>query len=318
MVADVVRLHGPHARLQGVVHGQPGRRPRLVRAVRPTARALVPALRRAALFLNHVLVNPPIDRGKPVHEVEDVFVHVVKERDDGMVVSGAKMLATGSALTHATFVAQNSAVELEKGKAEDYALSSSRRWTRRASKLRLPRLLRAARAIARSTTRSPAASTRTTRSRLRQRAHPLGERARLPRRRARDRLLRAVRVLQPLQAAVRHAAGGQARLHVRAASPRASRANGTDGFRGVQAALGELIGWRNLIWALTTALCHDPQPGPGESVVPKRRVRGARPPVRHAGVAARHSDLRDRSSAARRSSSPSSDRGPAEPASCAR
>ena len=56
-----------------------------------------------ALFLNHVLVNPPIDRHKAVHEVEDVYVHVVEERDDGMVVSGAKMLATGSALTHATF-----------------------------------------------------------------------------------------------------------------------------------------------------------------------------------------------------------------------
>ena len=32
------------------------------------------------------------------------------------------MLATGSALTHATFVAQNSAVQLEPGKAEDFAL----------------------------------------------------------------------------------------------------------------------------------------------------------------------------------------------------
>src|SRR5438270_4445734 len=74
------------------------------------------------LFLNHVLINPPIDRNKAVHEVEDVYVHVVEERDAGMVVSGAKMLATGSAITHATFVAQNSAVRLEKGKAEDYAL----------------------------------------------------------------------------------------------------------------------------------------------------------------------------------------------------
>jgi 4-hydroxyphenylacetate 3-monooxygenase len=75
-----------------------------------------------ALFLNHVLVNPPIDRDKAVHEVQDVFVHVTEERDDGMVIRGAKMLATGSALTHATFVAQNSAVELQEGQAEDYAL----------------------------------------------------------------------------------------------------------------------------------------------------------------------------------------------------
>src|ERR1700742_337406 len=75
-----------------------------------------------ALFLNHVLINPPIDRDRAVHEVEDVYVHVVEERDGGIVVSGAKMLATGSAITRATFVAQTSAVQLEEGKAEDYAL----------------------------------------------------------------------------------------------------------------------------------------------------------------------------------------------------
>ena len=69
-----------------------------------------------------MLINPPVDRKKPVHEVGDVFVHVVKETDGGIVVNGAKMLATGSALTNATFVAQNSAVQLEKGKAEDFAL----------------------------------------------------------------------------------------------------------------------------------------------------------------------------------------------------
>jgi 4-hydroxyphenylacetate 3-monooxygenase len=46
-------------------------------------------------------------------------------------------------------------------------------------------------------------------------------------------------------------------------------ANGTDDFHGVQVALGEVIGWRNLIWALTTTLCVDPQPGPGNSVIPK-------------------------------------------------
>src|SRR5256886_14722321 len=72
--------------------------------------------------LNHVIVNPPVDRNKPVHEVADVYVHVVREADGGIIVSGAKMLATGSALTHATFVAQNSATQLEQGKAEDYAL----------------------------------------------------------------------------------------------------------------------------------------------------------------------------------------------------
>ena len=101
-----------------------------------------------ALFLNHVLINPPIDRSKAVHDVEDVFVHVVKERDDGMVVRGAKMLATGSALTHATFVAQNSAIELEKGKAEDYALCFIAPIDSPGSEAAVPRLLRSDRRLA--------------------------------------------------------------------------------------------------------------------------------------------------------------------------
>jgi aromatic ring hydroxylase len=50
-----------------------------------------------ALFLNHVLINPPVDRNKPVHEVADVFIHVVRETDGGAIISGAKMLATASA-----------------------------------------------------------------------------------------------------------------------------------------------------------------------------------------------------------------------------
>ena len=51
----------------------------------------------------------------------------MRETDAGAIVSGAKMLATGSALTHATFVAQNSAVTLEAGKGGGLRASSSSR-----------------------------------------------------------------------------------------------------------------------------------------------------------------------------------------------
>jgi 4-hydroxyphenylacetate 3-monooxygenase len=60
------------------------------------------------LFLNHALVQPPVDRHRPPDEVGDVYVHVEKETDAGLVVSGAKVVATGSALTHANFVAHPS------------------------------------------------------------------------------------------------------------------------------------------------------------------------------------------------------------------
>ena len=41
----------------------------------------------------------------------------------------------------------------------------------------------------------------------------------------------------------------------------------------MQAALGEVVAWRTLIWAMTTAMAADPQPGPGGTVDPEARVR---------------------------------------------
>src|SRR5262245_38749625 len=48
------------------------------------------------LFLTHAIVNPQSDRSKASHQQEDAFVHlgVVDESKDGLVVRGAKMLAT--------------------------------------------------------------------------------------------------------------------------------------------------------------------------------------------------------------------------------
>ncbi|GAA3748715.1 4-hydroxyphenylacetate 3-hydroxylase family protein [Salinactinospora qingdaonensis] len=57
------------------------------------------------LYWNHALVHPPVDRDRPPDQVADVFVHVERETDAGLVVSGAKVVATGSALTHYNFIA---------------------------------------------------------------------------------------------------------------------------------------------------------------------------------------------------------------------
>ena len=57
------------------------------------------------LFVNHALAHPPVDRQRPPDDVADVYVHVEKETDAGLVVSGAKVVATGSALTHYNFIA---------------------------------------------------------------------------------------------------------------------------------------------------------------------------------------------------------------------
>jgi 4-hydroxyphenylacetate 3-monooxygenase oxygenase component len=48
------------------------------------------------LFLTHAIVNPQTDRSKASHQHDDAFAHlgVVEERKDGLIVRGAKMLAT--------------------------------------------------------------------------------------------------------------------------------------------------------------------------------------------------------------------------------
>ena len=64
------------------------------------------------LFMNHAIVNPPVDRSKPVDQVKDVFITIQKDTDAGIYVSGAKVVATSSALTHYNFLGQNAAVPL--------------------------------------------------------------------------------------------------------------------------------------------------------------------------------------------------------------
>jgi 4-hydroxyphenylacetate 3-monooxygenase len=61
-------------------------------------------------FVNHAIIHPPVDRHLApgaAGSASDVCVHVSRETDGGIYVSGAKVVATGSALTHFTFVAHH-------------------------------------------------------------------------------------------------------------------------------------------------------------------------------------------------------------------
>lgn len=226
------------------------------------------------LFLNHVIVNPPVDRNRPVHEVADVYVHVVRETDGGIIVSGAKMLATGSALTHATFVAQNSATQLEPGKAEDYALVFLAPLDTPGQKL-----------ICRPSYEASAHSPYD---------YPLSSRFD-----ENDAVLvfdnafipwENVLIYRNIEKATGfYAASGflnrynfqsLTRLAVKldfmcGLLAKGLAATGTEVYRGVQANLGEVIGWRHLIWSLTAAMALDPQPGPGGSVLPNTEYAAA-------------------------------------------
>jgi 4-hydroxyphenylacetate 3-monooxygenase len=61
---------------------------------------------RTVPFMNHAIVNPPIDRQKPVAEVKDVYVRTTRETDAGIYVSGAKVVATSAAFTHYNYIGQ--------------------------------------------------------------------------------------------------------------------------------------------------------------------------------------------------------------------
>src|SRR5262249_55455648 len=201
-----------------------------------------------------------------LHEVRDVFIHKVKEIDGGIVVNGAKMLATGSALTHATFVAQNSAAHLEEGQAEDFALVF----------------------IAPMDTPGKKLICRTSYERD---AHPWNyplssrfdendavvvfENAVIPW----ENVLvcgdvRKATAFYPASGFVnRYTLQATTRLGVKldflcGLLAKGLETNGTHEFRGPQTLLGEVVAWRTMVWAIATALVHDTQEGPGGSVMP--------------------------------------------------
>lgn len=54
------------------------------------------------LFLTTAIIDPQIDRSKTLDDerIAERFLHVVRETEDGIVIRGAKMIATGAPYTH--------------------------------------------------------------------------------------------------------------------------------------------------------------------------------------------------------------------------
>ena len=70
------------------------------------ARRWYRAAQERVLFLNHALVQPPVDRHRPPDEVGRCLrARREGDRRRASIVSGAKVVATGSALTHCNFIA---------------------------------------------------------------------------------------------------------------------------------------------------------------------------------------------------------------------
>jgi 4-hydroxyphenylacetate 3-monooxygenase len=217
-------------------------------------------------FMNHTLVNPPVDRNKEIHEVDDVFIHAVKETDEGVIVRGAKMVATGSAFSNYNFVSYHGSTPIKKS---EYAISFFAPMNAPGIKL----VCRPSYEYMAATLGSPF-------------DYPLSSRFD-----ENDAVLVFEDALIPWEnflingnleiASTYHLTGfiwrallqGCTRLAVKldfltGLFIKMLEATGTIEFRGIQASIGEVLAWRNMFWALTDAMCHNPVPSAGGSVLP--------------------------------------------------
>ena len=210
-------------------------------------------------FINHAIIHPPIDRDKPPNEVGDVCCHVEKETDAGLVVSGAKVVATGSVLTNYTFVAHHGLIPVQDKKfAAVFIVPTNAPGVKFICRTSYEMTSTAM--GRRSTIRCRAARRERRGVHPRQGAGALGERVRLWRHGEGQQLLPAHRLPAALRRARLHTARGQARLHRRPVAE-GDRTAGTKDYRGVQANVGEVIAWRNLFWACRTRWCAIRSPG---------------------------------------------------------
>jgi 4-hydroxyphenylacetate 3-monooxygenase len=219
------------------------------------------------LFMNHAIVNPPVDRGKAADQVKDVFIAIQKETDAGIYVSGAKVVATSSALTHYNFLGQNAAMPINDS---DLAVMFIAPMNAPGVKL----FCRTSYEMTASVMGTPF-------------DYPLSSRFD-----ENDAIFVFDNVLIPWEDVLLHrdvekikifyprsgflngfTFQGCTRLAVKldfmvGIVAKALRATGGDEFRGNQAMLGEIIAWRNLFWAISDAMAMNPVPWVGDTVLP--------------------------------------------------
>ncbi|WP_243290932.1 4-hydroxyphenylacetate 3-hydroxylase family protein [Bacillus sp. FJAT-47783] len=220
-------------------------------------------------FVNHTIINPQVDRSKPLHENKDVFVRAVKERDDGIVVSGAKMVGTAAALTHYNFVSNYGPMDLGDGD-QSHALIFF-----------VPMNAPGVKMISRQSYELQAATTGSPYD------YPLSSRFD-----ENDAVIVLDNVFIPWEDVLaykniditnnffvqtgffnRFTFHGCTRFAVKldfmaGLLLKATEAAGTKQFRGVQANIGEVLALRNMFWGLTTAMATDPEFGQNGVAIP--------------------------------------------------
>ena len=235
------------------------------------ARAWHRLAQETAPFMNHALVNPPIDRHLPAEAVKDVYVSVDRETDGGIIVSGAKVVATSAAFTHYNFMGQSS-----KAATEDPEMSLMFMVPIAAPGLKL--ICRTSYERAAQTSGSPF-------------DYPLSSRFD-----ENDAIFILDKVFIPWEDVFIYRdpqrilsfyprSGfmpgflfqGCTRLAVKldfitGLLAKALHLTGQDDGRGVQALLGEVVAWRNLFWSLSNAMASNPDPWVGGAVLPELKA----------------------------------------------
>ena len=225
----------------------------------------------AVLYLNHALVNPPIDRAKAVEQVKDVYITIQKETDAGIYVSGAKVVATNSALTHYNFLGQNMGQEIN-----DPAMVVMFIAPMNTPGIKL--ICRASYELAAAATGSPWDYPLTSRFDEND-AIFMCDNAFIPWENViSHRDMERLKAFYPRSGFVNgFTLQGCTRLAIKldfiaGLLSKAARASGTEDFRGVQVQLGEVIGWRNLFWSLADAMACKPEPWVNGAVLPNMRA----------------------------------------------
>jgi len=233
----------------------------------PNAKAWYKRAQENVLFMNHAIVNPPVDRNKAPEQVRDVFITIQKETDAGAYVSGAKVVATSSAITHYNFLGQNAAMPVND---PDLAIMFIAPMNAPGVKL----FCRASYEMMSSVMGTPF-------------DYPLSSRfdendaifvfdnVFIP---WEDILIyRDVEKLKTFYPRSGFVNGFQFQGCTRFAVKldflvgviaKALRVTGADEFRGNQAMLGEIIAWRNLFWAISDAMAMNPVSWTGDAVLP--------------------------------------------------
>ncbi len=236
------------------------------------ARTWFEKARARVYYLNHAIVNPPVDRNLSADQSDDVFLKLERETDGGIIVSGAKAVATGSALTHYNFIAQTAQIT-----NRDMALTFIVPIDAPGVKL----ICRPAYPVAAMQTASPF-------------DYPLSSRFD-----ENDSVLILKDVFVPWEnvfiyrdtAKTKSFMGRSGfvpnscfqactRLSVKldfliGLLVKGVEATGSLEFRGVRAQIGELLAYRNTMWALSDAMARNPDPWVNGTVLPNSRYAAA-------------------------------------------